>query len=90
MNARLRRRRDDRLDAVSRTPAARCCPASARCGSSPANGDAFFPAGTTFGPDGQVDAFYLPPINDEFGKTVLGGGTFYAAFQDRPEVQAFL
>ena len=55
-----------------------------------ANGDAFFPAGTTFGTDGQVDAFYLPPITDDFGQTVLGGGTFYAAFQDRPEVQAFL
>ena len=55
-----------------------------------ANGDAFFPAGTKFGPDGDVDAFYFPPMNDKFGQTVLGGGTFYAAFQDRPEVQAFL
>ena len=55
-----------------------------------ANGDAFFPAGTKFGPDGDVDAFYFPPASDEFGQTVLGGGTFYAAFQDRPEVQAFL
>jgi len=54
-----------------------------------ANFDAFFAAGTTFGPDGDVDAFYLPPITDEFGTTVLGGGTLYAAFQDRPEVQAF-
>ena len=55
-----------------------------------ANGDAFFPPGTTFGPDGQVDAFYFPPMTDKFGQTVLGGGTFYAAFQDRPEVNAFL
>ena len=55
-----------------------------------ANGDAFFPAGTKFGPDGDVDAFYLPPMTEDFGQTVLGGGTFYAAFQDRPEVQAFL
>lgn len=55
-----------------------------------ANGDAFFPAGTKFGPDGQVDAFYFPPMTDEFGQTVLGGGTFYAAFQDRPEVDAFM
>jgi len=55
-----------------------------------ANGDAFFPAGTKFGPDGDADAFYLPPMNDKFGQTVLGGGTFYGAFQDRPEVQAFL
>ena len=27
-------------------------------------------------------------MNDKFGQTVLGGGTFYAAFQDRPEVDA--
>ena len=33
-----------------------------------ANFYAIFPAGTTFGPDGDVDAFYLPPFNDEFGK----------------------
>ena len=55
-----------------------------------ANGDAFFPEGTTFGPDGDVDAFYFPPITEDFGTTVLAGGTFYAAFQDRPEVQAFM
>lgn len=55
-----------------------------------ANGDAFFPAGTKFGEDGDVNAFYFPPMNDQFGQTVLGGGTFYAAFQDRPEVDAFM
>ena len=55
-----------------------------------ANGDAFFPAGTKFGEDGDVNAFYFPPMNDKFGQTVLGGGTFYAAFQDRPEVDAFM
>jgi alpha-glucoside transport system substrate-binding protein len=43
----------------------------------------------TIGPDGDVNAFYLPPANDQFGKPVLGGGTIAAAFSDRPEVQAF-
>jgi alpha-glucoside transport system substrate-binding protein len=54
-----------------------------------ANYDANFPKGTTFGPDGDIDAFPFPPFNDKFGNTVLGGGTFYGAFADRPEVQAF-
>ncbi len=54
-----------------------------------ANYDANF-KDVTFGPDGDVNAFYFPPITEEFGKTVLGGGTFFAAFQDRPEVQAFM
>ena len=38
--------------------------------------------------DGDVFAFYLPPIDPAQGKPVLGGGTFIAAFADRPEVQA--
>lgn len=47
-----------------------------------------FPEGTNVAEDGDVYAFYLP------GKTandhpVLGGGEFYLAFSDRPEVQAF-
>jgi alpha-glucoside transport system substrate-binding protein len=42
------------------------------------------------GPDGDIDAFYFPPIKTDFGQVVLGGGTFYAAFADRPEVQAFM
>lgn len=44
----------------------------------------------SIGPDGEADAFYFPPITEDFGTTVLGGGTFYAAFQDRPEVQAMM
>jgi alpha-glucoside transport system substrate-binding protein len=28
-------------------------------------------------------------MSDNFGKPVLGGGTFLGAFQDRPEIQAF-
>ncbi len=54
-----------------------------------ANYDANF-KDVTFGPDADVNSFYFPPITEEFGKTVLGGGTFFAAFQDRPEVQAFM
>lgn len=42
----------------------------------------------TIGQDGDVFAFYLPPI-DPANKPVLGGGEFVAAFADRPEVAAF-
>ncbi len=40
------------------------------------------------GKDGDVFAFYLPPMSPD-NKPVLGGGEFVAAFSDRPEVQAF-
>lgn len=46
--------------------------------------------GKKIGADGDINAFYFPPINDQFGTTVLGGGTFYAAFADRPEVKALM
>jgi alpha-glucoside transport system substrate-binding protein len=49
----------------------------------------FWPEGTEVGEDGDVYAFYLPPIDESQGKPVLGGGEFVAAFEDRPEVQAF-
>lgn len=39
--------------------------------------------------DGDVFAFYLPPIDASKGKPVLGAGEFVAAFSDKPEVQAF-
>ncbi|MCU1676105.1 MAG: alpha-glucoside transporter [Frankiales bacterium] len=39
-------------------------------------------------PDGDVYAFYLPPIDPAQGKPVLGGGTFVAAFSNKPEVAA--
>jgi len=45
-------------------------------------------ADVTIAEDGDVWAFYLPPI-DPANKPVLGGGEFVAAFSDRPEVQAF-
>lgn len=48
-----------------------------------------YPAGTTFGPDAQINAFYFPAFNDKFGTPVLSAGEFFAAFSDRPEVQAF-
>ncbi len=38
--------------------------------------------------DGDVFAFYLPPISED-NRPVLGGGEFVAAFSDRPEVAAF-
>jgi alpha-glucoside transport system substrate-binding protein len=48
-----------------------------------------WPEGTNVAEDGDVFAFYLPPIDEEFGNPVLGGGEFVGAFDDRPEVQAF-
>lgn len=49
----------------------------------------FWPEGTKVAEDGDVFAFYLPPTNEANGKPVLGGGEFVAAFENRPEVQAF-
>ncbi|MGH2637278.1 MAG: ABC transporter substrate-binding protein [Actinomycetota bacterium] len=34
--------------------------------------------------------FYLPPIEEEFGKPLLGGGDQMVMFDDRPEVRALL
>ncbi len=45
----------------------------------------FFPEGVRYGED--YDFFYLPPIDPEFGKPVLGGGELMAMFNDRPEVR---
>jgi alpha-glucoside transport system substrate-binding protein len=44
--------------------------------------------GVNIAEDGDVFAFYLPPIDPD-NKPVLGGGEFVAAFSDRPEVAAF-
>ena len=46
-----------------------------------------FPEGTTKGPDGQVNAFYLPTVNADDPKVMLGGGEVIAAFNDKPEVE---
>ncbi|MEV7428122.1 ABC transporter substrate-binding protein [Nocardioides sp. NPDC092400] len=48
-----------------------------------------WPEGTKIAEDGDVFAFYLPAIGEDFGSPVLGGGEFVAAFSDEPEVQAF-
>jgi len=48
-----------------------------------------WPEGTEVAEDGDVFAFYLPPINEDFGSPVLGGGEFIGAFSDEPQVQAF-
>ena len=47
-----------------------------------------WPKGTKVAADGDVFAFYLPG-KDTTSKPVLGGGEFVAAFNNRPEVQAF-
>jgi alpha-glucoside transport system substrate-binding protein len=46
---------------------------------------ALFPRGVEYGKD--YDFFYLPPIDPQFGKPVLGGGEIFAMFNDRPEVR---
>ena len=45
-----------------------------------------FPAGTTFGPGKDADAFYLPATNSKFGSPIEGGGEFPVAFSNRKEV----
>src|SRR5690606_29399207 len=48
----------------------------------------FWPEGTEAGVDS--DFFYLPPIDDAYGRPVLGAGDFFGAFDDRPEVWALM
>jgi alpha-glucoside transport system substrate-binding protein len=45
-----------------------------------------WPKGTNVGPDGDVFAFYFPPVDPSKGKPVLVGGEFVSAFSDRDEV----
>lgn len=45
-----------------------------------------FPAGLEAGVD--YDFFYLPPIDEEYGRPFLIAGDIYAMFNDRPEVRA--
>ncbi len=49
-----------------------------------------FPAGTTVGPTGDVNAFYLPGINPAVTTPIEGGGEFLGAFSARPEVSEVL
>ena len=44
-----------------------------------------WPEGTELGPEGQVNAFYLPG-SEENPNITLSGGIYAAAFADRPEV----
>jgi alpha-glucoside transport system substrate-binding protein len=46
----------------------------------------FFPRGTKIGPDGDIFAFYNPPVDPGRGKPVEISGDYLAAFANRPEV----
>ncbi|NTW01457.1 MAG: carbohydrate ABC transporter substrate-binding protein, partial [Oscillochloris sp.] len=48
----------------------------------------FFPTSAVAGKD--YDFFYLPPIDEQYGKPVLVAGDIYAMFNDRPEARAVL
>jgi alpha-glucoside transport system substrate-binding protein len=44
--------------------------------------EAQWPSDVTVAEDGDVWAFYLPPVSEEFGNPVLSGGTLVSAFSD--------
>jgi alpha-glucoside transport system substrate-binding protein len=48
----------------------------------------FFPEGAEAGVD--YDVFYLPPIDEEYGKPFLVAGDIMAMFNDRPETRAVM
>ena len=48
----------------------------------------FFPAEAKAGTD--YDFFYLPPIDEQYGKPVLVAGDIWAMFDDRPEIRAVM
>lgn len=50
----------------------------------------YLDAGARIAADGDVDAFYLPTMTDEFGTVVLGAGNFLTAFTDREATYAAL
>ncbi|MBN1286657.1 MAG: carbohydrate ABC transporter substrate-binding protein [Anaerolineae bacterium] len=41
----------------------------------------------TIGPEGDLNYFFFPPIDEEYGKPVLTGGDVYSMYNDRPEVR---
>jgi alpha-glucoside transport system substrate-binding protein len=47
-------------------------------------------AGAEVGPEGTAYAFYLPPINDQFGTPVLGAGNYAVPFNTKPETLAVI
>jgi alpha-glucoside transport system substrate-binding protein len=48
----------------------------------------FFPEGSTYGVDYHF--FYLPPVDEAYGKPFLVAGDLIAMFNDRPEVRALM
>jgi len=48
----------------------------------------FFPEGTQAGVD--YDFFYMPPVDDAYGKPFLVAGDIMSMFNDRPEVRALM
>jgi alpha-glucoside transport system substrate-binding protein len=48
----------------------------------------FFPEDAVAGVD--YDFFYLPPIDEQYGKPFLVAGDMFTMFTDRPEVRAFM
>jgi alpha-glucoside transport system substrate-binding protein len=48
----------------------------------------FFPEGAVAGED--YDFFYLPPVDDAYGRPFLVAGDIMAMFNDRPEVRALM
>ncbi len=48
----------------------------------------FFPEDTVYGVD--YDFFYLPPVDEAYGKPFLVAGDLVAMFNDRPEVRALM
>jgi alpha-glucoside transport system substrate-binding protein len=48
----------------------------------------FFPEGAEAGVD--YDFFYLPPVDDAYGKPFLVAGDIMSMFNDRPEVRALM
>jgi alpha-glucoside transport system substrate-binding protein len=48
----------------------------------------FFPEGSEYGVD--YDFFYLPPVDDAYGKPFLVAGDLIAMMNDRPEVRALM
>jgi len=47
-----------------------------------------FPDDATYKED--YDFFYLPPIDEQYGRPALGAADIYAMFNDRPEVRALM
>ncbi|MEO5779209.1 ABC transporter substrate-binding protein [Arthrobacter oryzae] len=49
-----------------------------------------WPEGTVVAPEGDVWAFVTPPIDASQGVAITGGGEMIGAYNDTPEIQAYL